>query len=204
MIDEKQEALDYLDGKHIMADNMYRTCVMLARYYKDEGFGHAKIRSSIFDWANRYHLYIRHDLNAIITYVMSSPMPLVANTVKINQRDREFISRITDNPKTQLIALAMLCYAKVYSDKQKEFHISCVSLGAWIGIHRSQIKRRYIRELIDFGYLEELEKPRNNYTWANPQSTRYRILAPVHNSGDYKLVRNDIYKLYREVFSGCL
>ena len=139
MIDEKQEALDYLDGKHIMADNMYRTCVMLARYYKDEGFGHAKIRSSIFDWANRYHLYIRHDLNAIITYVMSSPMPLVANTVKINQRDREFISRITDNPKTQLIALAMLCYAKVYADKQKEFHISCVSLGAWIGIHLSLI-----------------------------------------------------------------
>lgn len=201
MINEKQEALDYLQGKHIQKDNMYRTCLIIARYYKEEGLKHVDIRNTIFDWAGQYHIYIKHDLNAIITYVMSNPLPLKEKTVKINQKDRDTISRITTNPKTRLVALALLCYAKAYGNKNREFHISSVSLGAWIGMHRSQLKRRYIQELIDFEYLEELEKPKNNYTWSNPQNTKYRIQASLHNSGEYELVQNDIRKLYEEVFS---
>lgn len=200
MINEKLEVMDYLNGKNLNKENLYHTYYQIAKYFKEQGLPRTEIRNAIFYWANENGIFVKHDLNAIITAVFEDREPLREKMVKINRTDIEEITRLFDNPKTRLTALGLLCYAKAYGNRNGEFHISSVTLGVWLGIHRTQLKRRYMRELMDYGYLDEIQRAQNTYTWSMPQTNRYRINAPIHNSGHYVLEGNDIQKLYREIF----
>ena len=204
MINEIAEVKGYLSGNHIVKSNLYRICYLLAKWFKEQGLSRLEIRDSIFDWGKRYNVYIRYDVNQIINKALMDKHRLKDYTVRVNDADIAEINRRFDNTKTKLVALAILCYAKAYADHDKEFTVSAVALGAWLGIHNSSVKRKYINELIDYGYISIVSTPNNTYFWEVSESDkccRYRINVSINNDGNLILFDNDILSLYKKIFS---
>ncbi len=194
MINEVAEVRELLQGNNISKNTMYRTLSLLARYFKHQDMEHVKVREEIFKWANANKIYITYDLNPII-YRAIKDGPLKENEVNISESDIEKIKRLFDYKGTRLAALSILCYAKAYADKRKTFDLSSVPLADWLGVHSSWLRRRCIKELVDFGYLSYCEN-------SNPvvKMKKYKINVSIENRGKYKLVDNDIHKLYEECF----
>ena len=203
MINEVLEAKTYLEGKQIVQGNLYRICFILAKWFGEQGLSRLSIREEIFDWGRRYGVYIKYNVNDIIEKALRDRRRLRGDTpLRIGGTDVREITRRFDSRKTKLVALAVLCYAKAFADRDREFALSSVALGAWVGIHSSQLRRKYIGELIDFGYLSVV-LPQKAYSWAGDKSfhgNRYRIEVPIENEGEFLLQNNEIEKLYREAF----
>ena len=205
MIDEIREAEDYLLGKNIAKENLYRMCYLMSCYFKLQKIEKLEARQKIFDWGRENNIWIKYDVNQIITRAYDSPNPTFKSPiVKINKQDISRIKDSFDGQKVRKVALALLCYAKAHGNKNGEFNISSVALGAWLGINRKGLRNKYIKELMDFGYLVEIQKPKNNKAWNqsyDKQAIRYKLCNSIHNSGEYVLDGNDIDKLFSEVFS---
>lgn len=203
LINEVVEVREYLEGNNIVKNNLFRTCYLLAKYYKEKGMSPVEIRKSIFDWAKENKIYIIYNLNNIIYQALRDKQRLKDNiTIKINQKDIDNIKSRFDSKNTRLTALALLCYAKAYADRDKEFTLSSVSLGAWIGIADSHLRGTYLKEVIDFEYVSKVEST-NSYSWNKSKknkSTRYKINVDIHNSGEIQLINNDIRTLYNQIF----
>lgn len=205
MINEVAEVQEYLKGEKIDKENLYRICYLLCKWYKQQGLSRIQIREALFAWGKEQNVYIQYNVNDIIDKVFEDKKPLkTGRTVKISTADIDEINRRFDNKKTKLVALAMLCYAKANADKDKEFSVSSVALGAWLGIHRSTIKRKHIKELADYDYLKIVQTPKNTFTWEASEaskSCRYHMNVDLRNSGECVLQDNNITELYERAFS---
>lgn len=203
MIDQSIEVSRLLSGK-FSKQNLYTSFYLLSKYYAEQGLELSEISKSVFKWAKSHGLFVKYDLNIIAKKAKEDKLKLTNNVeVYINQEDIDNINSWFYNKNTKLIALAVLCYAKVNSNKNREFSISSYDIGAWVDIHHSSIRRRYLNELIEFGYLEKIKVPVNSKNWNNSKEdgcTRYKLNVDYYNSGEYKLIDNDIYKLYKEIF----
>jgi hypothetical protein len=205
MIDERNEALGYLDGMGLNADNLYRMCWLLICLYKEQGLTPCAIRDKLFEWGKKHRVWIKYDVNSIITRVFDAQNNMLRSPiVKVSKQDVERIKKSYFNKKVRLVALAMLLYAKAYANKKKEFYISSVGLGAWLGISRKTLRGKYIKELVDFEYLVEVEARAVGNEWNKEdgaQSIKYRLNVPLYEDGEYEMEGNDIYKLYNEAFT---
>ena len=205
MVNEVYEAQQYLADENIDRTNLYRSCYLLISLFKSKGHERAEIRDMIFAWGSRNKITVKYDVNSIINRVFDiDNSSLQAPIIKINKQDIYDINKLFDNKKVKLVALAILCYAKAYADEKGEFYISSVALGLWIGINRKTLRSRYMKELIDFGYLVEVEKYKKSNKWNDSydkQSTKYRLNVSLNNSGEFVLIDNDIRKLFSEIFS---
>lgn len=206
MVDEIYEVNEYIAGRNIDLNNLYRICFLMVRWYKQQGYSKLAIRDEIFDWGEKHGVFFKFKINSVNNRVFDreQDIELKSPTVKINKRDIEEINRRFDEGKSKLAALAILCYAKGHADKHKEFSISSVGLSAWTGISRKALCSRYIKELIDYEYLTVVKKSKRDINWSasyNEQSTRYRINVPIHNSGEFTLKDNDLRILFSQVFA---
>lgn len=186
-------------------NNFYRACYLMVRWHKEQGLKRIEIRDTMFDWGRANNIDMKYNINDIINRVfgVEKYVPLQSPIIKINKQDIENIKRRFDNKKTKLVALAMLCYAKAKANRDGVFGISATSLGAWLEINRKTLTNKYIKELVDFEYLSIISKPENNYKWLksyDDQSTKYKINASLHNSGDFVLSDNKVRILFSEVF----
>ena len=204
MINEVLEVKKYLEGNNITSNNLYRICYMLAKWYKEKGLSHINIRQSIFNWGKKYNVFIKYNVNNIIYQALEDKQRLKDNViVKINQNDINEIDKRFDSKNTKLVALAMLCYAKAYADRDKEFTISSIAMGSWLKIDAGNLRSIYLKELIDFDYISKVQTPTNNYTWNKnnkSKSCRYKINVDIHNTGCFVLIDNDIISLFNKIF----
>ena len=205
MIDEVFEVEQYMAGENINYKNLYRICFLMVRWHKQCGYGKLQTREMLEAWAKSNALYIKYDCNDIINRVFDTEKGAELKTavVKVNERDVKNINSRFDNKKTKLVALAFICFAKAHANKLGEFSLSMSSLSAWTGINRQMLGRKYIKELIDFEFLEKISKPEYNSMWDKlyeDQSTRYRLTFKVHNSGNDELVSNDLGILFSRLF----
>lgn len=205
-INEVIECKEYLDGKHINKESLFRICYMLAKWYKQEGMSHIEIRDAIFKWGKKHSVFITYNVNGIIYQALEDTQRLRDNVViKINQTDVGEIKKRFDSKNARLLALALLCYAKANANQNKEFFISSVALSNWLGTNRGNMSSRTLPELINFGYIEKVE-PVHGYVW-NKKDKEYKykpwnlkINAPLLNSGGIELIDNNILDLYNSVF----
>lgn len=206
MINETILVQQYLDGNNITKNCLYRICFFLAKWYKQQGVKDKfQIRSNIFEWANKYGIYLSFNLNMCIDNAMTDTRRLTENvTVRISNEDVLEITKRFDNKKTRKVALAILCYAKTFADSNGEFKISLTALSDWVHIDPANMGSRYFRELIDYDYLSKIEAGTTKHTcWNNSAKTKmnkYKIVVPIRNTGDYILEDNNIDKLYDEIF----
>lgn len=204
MINELLEVNQLLNGEKIDENNLQRICYMLARWYKEQGYDHLQIRKAIFEWANKYHVFLDFSVNSVVYSAMAMDTKLKGDVdVYVSDEDvSEIISRF-DVYNTRMVALALLCYSKVYADKEGFFQLSDATIASWLGLNRGNVAARYMREAIDFGYIEKVKPKKASYTWnktTRTKGSKLRLKVPTKNVGQYKLVNNDIARLYHEIF----
>ena len=203
MIHETWEVQGYLKGEHIHKKCIYRICLLLARWYKEQGMNHMQIRAAIFDWAGQFHVHIDHQVNNIIYQAFREQRPLNGDVaVYVSEADIAAIESRFDAKNSRLAALAILLYAKVYADERQEFVLPGTALSQWTGIAASTLSERVLPELIDFGYISKIQAEQQ-FVWnsrVKSKSSKYRIHVPLKNEGDYLLVHNDLQTLYSQVF----
>ena len=206
MIDQVLEAKEYLAGNGLFPDNMYRICFLMAKYLLSQGLSHKEVRDRIFTWGKSNSIYIKQNINDIIVKAQDDKSPLKSGVeVWISSQDvSEIVSRF-DKKYVRCTALAMLCYSKVYANKNGEFAMPERALTAWLGQVTRSVYQRAIRELVLFEYLEVVDRSGHTYRWNKkkmPDGTIYKLSVPVNSGRDYKLDGNNIWKLYSEIFIG--
>lgn len=204
MINEILEVQEYLDGKNINKKCLYRTCFMLAKWYKQQGLSNVEIREKIFEWGKKYNIYIKYNVNSIIYQALEDKHRLRGDEaiVRINQADIDEITRRFDSVPCRKTALGILCYAKVTADRDNEFNISALALSNWLNLNSGHMSGRYLKELLDFEYIEKVNNL-STFSWdKNVKSTslRLKLLVPIENKGEYILEENNVDKLYSDVF----
>lgn len=204
MINEVLEIQEYLKGKNISERHLYRICFLLAKWYKQQGLNNVEIREKIFEWGQKYKIYIKDNVNSIIYNALNDEKPLRGNetVVKISRNDVNEIVRRFDSEKVRKTALAVLCYSKVSADRDGEFNISALALSNWLKINYGNMCSRYFKEMIDFEYIQKVCGS-STFTWnKNTKSTtlRLKLLVPIENNGEFVLNGNDIDGLYNDVF----
>lgn len=204
MINEVLEVQEYIDGKNINKKCLYRICFMLAKWYKQQGLSNVEIRDRIFEWGQKYNIYIKYNVNSIIYQALEDKNRLRGDesVVRINQNDIDEITRRFDSVQCRKVALAILCYAKASADRDNEFNISALALSNWLNTNHSNMCNRAIKELIDFEYISKVNSVKT-YSWDNnvkSNTLAIKILVPIENKGEYTLNKNNIEELYNKIF----
>ena len=204
MINEVLEAKDYIAGKNLNKYNLYRTVYLMAKYHIMQGVPIPDIRQKIFDWGRENNIWIKYSVNDITIRAAEDKSPLLCpESVNVSSDDVARIVRLFDTPRVQCCALALLCYAKVYANKNGEFPLSSIPFSNWVGIDRSYFQRKVAKELDMFGYVKVINVPQKKPRWDKGEhlsTNRYKMLVPYDNVGEYKLSGNDIQGLFRELF----
>jgi hypothetical protein len=206
LLNERNEISALLKGERINKKYTYRSCYLLAKHFKSLGLDNIQTRTEIFNWAKKYGIYISDDLNSIIQRAFSDKRDLAENIeIKINNSDIEEINKRFDKFNTKLTAFAMLCYAKKHTDKNGLFYISRIGLSNWLGIDQSNLSKRHIKELIDFGFLDKASdselkfiKRKNKHI---SKILAYKIKIPIINTGDYLVPDYNIRKEFEEILA---
>lgn len=194
-----------LNGERINKKYTYRSCYLLAKYFKSLGYEHIKIRQEIFNWANKYGITIVDDLNSIIQKAFKDKKQLISNVeIKVSKEDIDEIVKRFDKYNTRLTAFAILCFAKRYADKNGMFYISLIALSNWIGIDQTALSSRYINELIDFGYIKKVTENERNKRLKSRYISKtiiYKIKVNYKNEGSNIIKDYNIRKEFEEIIA---
>ena len=206
MLNEKNEITALLNGERINKKYTYRSCYLLAKHFKSLGYDLVKTREEIFSWANKYKIYITDDLNSIIQRAFDDKKDIAEIIeIKINKEDIEEIIKRFDKYNTRLTAFAILCFAKKHANKNGMFYMSKIGLSNWIGIEQANLSNRYIKELIDFSYIEKVSKNDiKHIRIKNKQVSKmliYKIKVKYNNIGEYIIEDYDIRKEFENIIT---
>lgn len=207
MINEQYQVDEILKGKNIGRYSQYRICYLLAKHYKGCGFTPVDVRTKIFDWAKEKQCYITENVNNIIQSVFKENKPIVSNiNIHVSQEEIDDINKRFDLMTSKITALAILCFAKCYADKNGYIKISQQELSAWIGVGRQHLSSSIIPELITFGYIECPDKyQKKRYNKMSDRfrysSKVYRIIVPYNSSDGYEFDGGDILSFYQKIFT---
>lgn len=210
LIDEVYEVQEYLNGKKVSERGRYRAAYYIARWYTQEGLDFRETRNKVYDWAKSTNNFIKYNVNDIVTGARQCQERLKDNiTLRISEADVNRIVELFDSDKARKLALSLLCYAKVYANRDGEFTISMSALSEWIGISRTSVSSKYLPELEALGYITRLDNTQPSTRWHHRQpvqtnkfkSIRLKINTSLYNAGRFRLIHNDIDKLYDEIFT---
>lgn len=205
MINERVEVRDYLQGKNLHRDIEYRICLLLAKWYYEQGNTTVSaIREKLKIWAKENNFYFNVSMNTIASRVINGQMKLQGDfPIYINDTDIGIIQRDFDSYYERIVALAVLCYAKAYA-KDNKFKISQIALEHWLNINHRTLSK-YFKMLEEFDYIGKVQGG-DIHSWYNKyvvaESYTYEILVPCENTGKYQLVDNNIFDLYDVIFNG--
>ena len=205
MINERVEVRDYLQGKNLHRDIEYRICLLLAKWYYEQGNTTVSaIREKLKIWAKENNFYFNVSMNTIASRVIDRQMKLQGDfPIYINDTDIGIIQRDFDSYYERIVALAVLCYAKAYA-KDNKFKISQIALEHWLNINHRTLSK-YFKMLEEFDYIGKVQGG-DIHSWYNKyvvaESYTYEILVPCENTGKHQLVDNNIFDLYDVIFNG--
>lgn len=204
MINEKVDAEMYLRGENLYRDIEYRICILLSKLFYSRGLKAAlEIREALKCWAKENNFYLTVSMNSVVERVIKENMQLQGQKpVRINKGDVATIKDKFDTYEERLVALAVLCYAKVYADSDGQFTLSLSALSHWLTFQPKYL-RKYIRRLIDMGYIELVSKG-DVSSWYKTTVVvamdTYVIKVPYKNIGSISMIDNDIEQLYEDAF----
>ena len=147
MINELVDVKQYLNGRGLNHDIEYRICLLLSKWFYSNGAEtREEIRESLKDWAKQYGFFFTVAMNGVADRVISEKMTLRGqNPVFVNQNDIDIIVKKFDTYEERIVALAVLCYAKIYTTNRGDFKLSISALASWLGMERKTVSK-YIRE----------------------------------------------------------
>lgn len=207
MINEYLMAKSFLENDGVKKRNLFHTVYLLVKYFYEENLERLEIREKIFEWAKKYNYFLPFDVNMIINMVFERDKTKLTRNefVYVTEEEiKEIKTRFTSS-KVQLVAFAFLCYSKSHANESGEFSISMDAMAAWLQISRTMLFRKYLVELIGFGYIEKcgikkyyLAKARTSAL--KNKANRYKLLVPVSKSNTGEKVDNDILSAFKRLF----
>ena len=205
MIDEVAEVKQYLDGNGLEdSRNHYRACYMITRYYKGLGLTKGEIFQEVTAWIGKYGLKPKFSVVSCISAAYENDNELRDGaTVRISGDDADRIRLYTRTKEDRRVALALLCCAKCYTEEDGSFVASASGLSSWLGMDVSNLRQRQLRHLLEFGFVERVYDDSTLKGWKKNyyrRASRFRLLVPYDNTGQWALEHNDIRKLYELVF----
>lgn len=203
MINELMDVKKYLNGEDLNHDIEYRICLLLSKWFYQNGATTCEdIREQLKKWAKQYEFFFTVSMNSIAERVISENMNFLGNcSVYVNKDDINIIIKKFDTYEERIVALAVLCYAKIYKDSNGDFKLSISSLANWLGMERKTVSK-YIRKLCDFDFIKLKDLGQVN-SWykkvvVNGCNT-YQLCFETVNSGNYSMRDNNIEKLYDSI-----
>ena len=202
MINEKLMVEQLLAGKKINIYQMRSVCSLLARHFLLLGFNEVETRNKIFEWATSNKYYVKVGLKRIVTDVADDLQVLRDVTpVYINSADIAFIKACGHTKLEKKLALAILCYAKIYADSDGVMELPISSICDWIG--QPDPKNAYNRllpTLLEKGFFTNEEDINKwNGRVVTKRTRTMRINHELVNRGKLCLENNDINKLFDEI-----
>lgn len=195
--------MGYLDGENLHRDIEYRICLLLAKWFYEQGDNTVvEIREHLKQWAKDNDFYFTVAMNPIATKVITEDMHLADAPVYLNDEDIAAIKERFDTYSEQLIALAVLCYAKAYADDDGKFKISQRMLGHWIGMNKKTV-HKYLKRLENAGYISLYEAGETSSWYQKTvvsQLNCYQLCVPYINVGNFTFCDNNVAKLYDCIF----
>lgn len=203
IINERFEVEHYLRGEKLHRDIEYRICLLLAKYFYEQGADTVpQIRGKLKEWAKENSFFFTVAMNQVAERVISYNMRLLEPEVWISQADVDRILDLCDTENEKKVALGVLCYAKSYADLSGYFKLSLGAMSLWLGIDR-RVFKEILNILNQLGYIELVECG-DIHSWyqsvVNTQLNTYKLTMPSENSGEFKLQGNDIQALYDWIF----
>lgn len=205
MIDEVAEVKQYLNGERLEdSRNHYRACYMISKYYKQLGLTRKEIFDEISKWAADNQIQPGFSLIACVSAAYENERELRHGaTVKISQADADCIRKYSRNREDRRVALALLCCAKCFTEPDGSFVASSGALGSWLGMDESNLRKRQLKHLQNYGFVERIDDTHTFSGWKKNyyrQAFRFRLLVPYSTDGEWELKHNDIRALYEAVF----
>lgn len=204
MINEKVDAEMYLQGENLYRDIEYRICILLSKLFYSRGLKSIlEIREALKYWAKEKNFYLTVSMNSVAERVIKEDMQLQGQKpVRVNKSDIATIKDKFDTYEERLVALAVLCYAKVYADDDGQFTLSLSALSHWLTFQPKYL-RKYLNRLIDLGYIELVSKG-DVSSWYKTTVVvamdTYVIKVPYKNTGNISMSDNNIEQLYEDAF----
>lgn len=207
MINEYKMAKSYLENDGVKKRNLFHTVYLIVKYYYEENLSRLEIREKVFEWGKKFSYFLPFDVNMIINMVFEKDRTKLTRNefVYVTEEEINDIKTRFSLPKVQLTAFAFLCYSKSHADKNGEFSISMDAMSAWLNVSRTMLFRRYLVELIGFGYIEKCAIKKYYLAKARTSSlkntaNRYRLLVPVSKAEKGEKVDNDILSAFNRLF----
>lgn len=207
MVNEVLLVENLLQGIGVNKNCLFQHCYLMAKYYLQQGLSPFETRKKIFDWAKSQHIYLDSttlNVNRLIYKAEGDQRRLHEDEpVRISDDDIREITDRFDTPKVRKVALALLCYAKAFSDENNQFSISITSLCNWLSLGVTQMHASYLKELEIFDYIKRVNTHVKVYSWdgnAKSKSANLQLTVRTVNVGTHELVDNNIDALYAECF----
>lgn len=202
LFNEFEEVREYLDGKKVTKYCLDEYVFKIARYLKEEGYTERNAKDFVSEWLNRFGYHFSNcNLTIMNAYAKRGKMKRDF-CVRINDEDIEKIKYAADYKRSRKLALFLLIYAKIHADHDGNFRIRLPMVGEWLGIDRSHLYTRHLKELISFGFVEKTDADKDyakNST--DGRFAHLRITYELSNTGEYVIEHNeDFDKLYNEIF----
>lgn len=204
MINQIMEAKDFIAGKSISKQNVYKMCYVIAKYLMMQNMEPIAIRNYIFDWANKNGIFIKYSVNDIIMKAAEDGIDLRGDmSIWVSEEDVKEIASRFDEPSVRLTALALLCCSKAFANSKGEFSAPQRALAQWLGVGRENLRTNILRRLVAFGYIQIIDHSDGMRKWNKVKpidGSLYKILPPITDGQKYKLIGNDIKLLCDTIF----
>ena len=201
MINEQLIVDQILTGKKINVYQMRFAVTLLARYYLSQGLNQLETREKIFEWANANTYHIKVGVKRIISDVASDLRPLAKDIrVFINNADIDLIKAVANTKLERKVALAFLCYAKVYADGDGIVEMPIATVVDWIG--QKDPHNTYTRimpRLFAKGFFTNEEDVQKWHGHIVKRTRTMRLCCELNNKGKHELVDNDFDTLYNSI-----
>ena len=205
MIDEIAEVEQYLGGNLTHSGSYYRACYMITKYYKQLGLSRPEVFNKVAEWVRRYRLTLPFPLMGCVSAAFSNENELHhGSIVRISQADADCIRMYSRSKPDRRVALALMCCAKAYADRDGTFIASASALASWLGMDVANLRERQLKHLMSFGFVERLPNTEAMHGWKKNyyhNAMRFRLMAPYSKGGKWTLQANDIRGLYEQVFN---
>ena len=205
MINELAEANAYLNGENINPRNLYRTCYLILKWYRDKGYEESAARDALFAWGKQFNVFIKYDVNYMVQYIWNyDPRPLSARErVRVSEDDVFEIVKRFDRRKVRITAFALLLYAKAFADENGEIAFSYAELSARTGLDASSIRKTYMPELLMFKFCEMARtdnRPFFKHGKTIHPRTKIKLLVPIQQDGEYEF-DDDFIPQFDQIFA---
>jgi hypothetical protein len=168
MLNERREIDELLNGQIFNKKNLYRSCWLLAKHFKEEGYDQYDTVGQIYKWGSRNDLKLHDNQVSIANKVYRDNLEIQEEEVKIYKTDIDQINKYANyypgyqsskkNYNMRLVLFAILAYHRTFKNANDECRISMIGISSWTNIHEQHLHNRYLNKIYESNFIEKVKE----------------------------------------------